>query len=96
MKLSVKWFLVATLILCFHLSLTLEAQRKLVALSAILIVAMLIPITVCKWRIADVDGWWKFEGSRFGRFAVWTYSIAWLNILIAIFRQSVHYWFRIG
>jgi len=89
MKISIKWILLLTLLLCANLSLNSDATSMVLALSAAAIVVLLLPLALCKWRILDEGGWWKFQGSKFGRVVVWCYTIAWLNIFLFIARNVV-------
>ena len=91
MKISIKWILVLTLILCFHLSLSGGAILILIGLSGLSMALLLPAVAYCKWSIADEDGWWRFQGSKFARMVVWGYAIAFLNIALGVVRLVIIY-----
>ena len=86
MKISIKWILLLTVFACFHLSLSNDASYRLLAVSALVGLSLLPAVFFCKWRIDDVNGWWKFQGSKFARIVVWCYFLAALNIVAAVVR----------
>ena len=86
MKISIKWLLLLTVFMCFHLSLSMHSILPLLGTSSVVMLLVLPAVVLCRWRIADDNGWWKFQGSKFARIYVWAYFVGFMNILICVLR----------
>ena len=83
-KISIKWILLLTVLVCLHLSVPKDSQFTLLAISALVMLLTFPVVSFSRWKIADEDGWWKFQGSSVARVSVWIYFLGLVLSLIHI------------